>query len=183
MGGVLRFAPRRRSRPIWLRCVAALNMGRPITVRHTGSEGDLCDSLRRLRKRRPEWEYGAAGVGAPMLCLCTTLGQDGLTARLLVVQSESAVGVRTRCCSDGEHQSSEPPAVQSNGRVHDAANFYLPSPDRPGEIYLERRRSRPSGGRQRAARAKAPLTALSRVSTAGVSGIGVEGFSVSATTT
>jgi hypothetical protein len=30
----------------------------------------------------------AAGVGAPMLCLCTTLGQDGLTARLLVVRSE-----------------------------------------------------------------------------------------------
>jgi hypothetical protein len=28
-----------------------------------------------------------AGVGARMLCLCTTLGQDGLTARLLVVQS------------------------------------------------------------------------------------------------
>ena len=36
--------------------------------------------VRRLRKRRPEWECGAAGVGAPMLCLCTTLGQDGLTA-------------------------------------------------------------------------------------------------------
>src|SRR3954452_6583389 len=30
----------------------------------------------------------AAGVGAPMLCLCTTLGQDGLTARLLVVRGE-----------------------------------------------------------------------------------------------
>jgi hypothetical protein len=41
---------------------------------------------RRLRKRRPEWECGAVGVGAPMLCLCTTLGQDGLTARLLVVR-------------------------------------------------------------------------------------------------
>src|SRR4051794_15148572 len=44
--------------------------------------------FRRLRKRRPEWECGAAGVGAPMLCLCTTLGQDGLTARLLVVRGE-----------------------------------------------------------------------------------------------
>jgi hypothetical protein len=44
---------------------------------------------RRLRKRRPEWEGGAAGVGAPMLCLCTTLGQDGLTARLLVVRGGS----------------------------------------------------------------------------------------------
>ena len=41
---------------------------------------------RRLRKRRPEWEFGAAGVDAPMLCLCTTLGLDGLTARLLVVR-------------------------------------------------------------------------------------------------
>jgi hypothetical protein len=25
--------------------MGALNMGRPITVRHTGSDGDLCDSL------------------------------------------------------------------------------------------------------------------------------------------
>jgi hypothetical protein len=33
----------------------------------------------------------AAGVGAPMLCLCTTLGQDGLTARLLVVRSGGLV--------------------------------------------------------------------------------------------
>jgi hypothetical protein len=31
-------------------------------------------------------------VGAPMMCLCTTLGQDGLTARLLVVLSGRAVG-------------------------------------------------------------------------------------------
>ena len=37
-----------------------------------------------IAKRRPEWECGAAGVGAPMLCLCTTLGQDGLIALLLV---------------------------------------------------------------------------------------------------
>src|SRR4051794_39846311 len=44
--------------------------------------------FRRLRKRRAEWECGAARVGAPMLCLCTTVGQDGLTARLLVVRSE-----------------------------------------------------------------------------------------------
>jgi hypothetical protein len=39
----------RRSRPICLRCVAASNMGRPITDRHTGSEGDLCDSLHATR--------------------------------------------------------------------------------------------------------------------------------------
>src|SRR4051812_26569931 len=31
-------------------------------------------------------------VRAPMLCLCTTLGEDGLTARLLVVLSGSALG-------------------------------------------------------------------------------------------
>jgi hypothetical protein len=37
-------------------------------------------------------------VGAPMLCLCTTLGQDGLTARLLVVPSE-------RAPPEGEHGS------------------------------------------------------------------------------
>src|SRR5688572_21200761 len=28
---------------------------------------------RRLRKRSPEWESGVAGLGAPILCLCTTL--------------------------------------------------------------------------------------------------------------
>jgi hypothetical protein len=28
-----------------------------------------------------------------MLCLCTTLGQDGLTARLLVVRSDSTTVV------------------------------------------------------------------------------------------
>ena len=38
----------------------------------------------------PEWEFGAAAVDAPVLCLCTTMGLDGLTARLLVVRSESA---------------------------------------------------------------------------------------------
>lgn len=32
-------------------------------------------------------------VGVPMLCLCTTLGQDGLTARLLVVRCERVRGV------------------------------------------------------------------------------------------
>jgi len=40
--------------------------------------------FRRLRKRRPEWECGAAGVSAPMLCLRTTLGTgraDRATAR------------------------------------------------------------------------------------------------------
>ena len=53
---------------------------------------------RRLRKRRPEWECGAAGVGAPMLCLCTTLGQDGLTARLLVVRLGTVACDEQRFC-------------------------------------------------------------------------------------
>jgi hypothetical protein len=39
-----------------------LNMGRPITVRHTGSEGDLCDSLACLRKSRSR----PSGVLVPM---------------------------------------------------------------------------------------------------------------------
>ena len=52
----------------------------------------------RLRKRRPEWECGAAGVGAPMLCLCTTLGQDGLTARLLVVRLGTVACDEQRFC-------------------------------------------------------------------------------------
>src|SRR5512133_3231755 len=76
---------------------------------------------RRLRKRRPEWECGAAGVGAPMLCLCTTLGQDGLIARLLVVRCDSdalrsgALGIRSdaavsRCRSEGARYARAPNA-------------------------------------------------------------------------
>jgi len=41
---------------------------------------------RRLRKRRPEWECGAAGVGAPTLCLCTTLARDGADGATAVRQ-------------------------------------------------------------------------------------------------
>jgi hypothetical protein len=40
---------RRRSRPSCRPYSAALSMGRPITVRRTGSVGGLCDSLRPLR--------------------------------------------------------------------------------------------------------------------------------------
>jgi RimJ/RimL family protein N-acetyltransferase len=40
-------------------------MGRPITVRHTGSEGDLCDSLRRLRKRG----VSSSVCSAPPACI------------------------------------------------------------------------------------------------------------------
>jgi hypothetical protein len=64
-------------------------------TRRSASASWVAAPSRRLRKRRPEWECGAAGVGAPMLCLCTTLGQDGLTARLLVVPSESLLGAAT----------------------------------------------------------------------------------------
>jgi hypothetical protein len=58
-------------------------------TRRSASASWVAAPSRRLRKRRPEWECGAAGVGAPMLCLCTTLGQDGLTARLLVFRGDS----------------------------------------------------------------------------------------------
>ena len=51
--------------------------------------GERHGSLQAIAKRRPEWECGAARVGAPMLCLCTTPGQDGLTARRLVVRASA----------------------------------------------------------------------------------------------
>jgi hypothetical protein len=40
----------------------------------------------RLRSGGRVWET-AARVGAPMVCLCKMSGQDGLPARLLVVQT------------------------------------------------------------------------------------------------
>src|SRR3954470_5773013 len=52
-------------------------------------------------------------VGAPMLCLCTTLGQDGLTTRLLVVPCESATDRRPRDCSWAESES--PRIVDDSG--------------------------------------------------------------------
>jgi hypothetical protein len=58
-------------------------MGRPITVRHTGSEGDLCDSLTRKRKQEQgralsanarqrltfvyTADFGMAGIAIPRL--------------------------------------------------------------------------------------------------------------------
>jgi hypothetical protein len=45
-------------------------------------------------------------VGAPMLCLCTTPGQDGLAARLLVVQGERGDGTRRSALVDSRMRAS-----------------------------------------------------------------------------
>jgi hypothetical protein len=54
VGDVSRFATLATVSSTCLRCVEALKKGRPITDRHTGSEGDLCDSLRQKRQRSGE---------------------------------------------------------------------------------------------------------------------------------
>jgi hypothetical protein len=73
-------------------------------------------------------ECGAAGVGAPMLCLHTTLGQDGLTARLLIVRDGSqsahltALAFVRRESAPGAAQRERPRVrTLARGGVHEAA--------------------------------------------------------------
>lgn len=62
MGDVSRFAALATVSSHLLQCVGVLNMGRPVTVRHTGSEGDLCDSLTRKEERGNFAREPARGV-------------------------------------------------------------------------------------------------------------------------
>jgi len=83
VGDVSRFAALATSRPIWSRCAGALNTGRPITVRHTGSEGDFTYALakphtlkhdskgRTATTRTPPAAPQLPGAGEPR---CFTVG-------------------------------------------------------------------------------------------------------------